>query len=99
MRLLYGMPGVSHENPVWTSLPLLKRLTTFISVTSMGFPPTMVLPTTPPSSPPQLLSPLWVPPPVFRAFFVGRGLKREVGFKLVVILSFEIAFRGKKLAC
>ena len=67
-RLLHGIADVGPEAPLWSSLPLLKRLATFISVTSTGFPPTMFPPTTPPSSPPLPLSPPMVPPPVFRVF-------------------------------
>jgi len=67
-RLLHGITDVGPEAPLWSSLPLLKRLATFIGVTSTGFPPTMVPPTTPPSSPPFSLSPPRVPPPVFRGF-------------------------------
>ena len=51
-RLLHGVSSVGQGAPLWSSLPLLKRLTTFISVTSTGFPPSMFPPDTPPSSPP-----------------------------------------------
>jgi len=64
-RLLHGVTDVGREAP---PLPLLKRLATFIGVTSTGFPPSMFLPTTPPTSPPFSLSPPRVPPPVFRVF-------------------------------
>ena len=67
-RLLHGVTDVGPEAPLWTSLPLLKGLATFIGVTCTGFPPTMFLPTTAPSSPPFSLSPRRVPPPVFRVF-------------------------------
>jgi len=67
-RLLHGVTGVGPEGPLWSSLPLLKRLATFIGVTSTGFPPTMFPPTTPPSSPPFSLSPPRVPRLVFRVF-------------------------------
>jgi len=66
--LLHGVTEVGPEAPLWSSLPLLKRLATFIGVTSTGFPPSMFTPTTPPSSPPFSLSPPRVPPPVFRVF-------------------------------
>ena len=56
-RLLPGVTDVGHEAPLWSSLPLLKRLATSICVPSTGFPPTMFPPTTPPSSPPFPLSP------------------------------------------
>ena len=69
--LLNGATSVSQDAPLWSSLPLLKRLTTFISVTSTGFPPTMFPPSTPPSSPPLPLSPLAVPPPGVSCFFVS----------------------------
>jgi len=67
-RLHHGVTDVGPEAPLWSSLPLLKRLATFIGATSTGFPPTMFLPPTPPSSPPFSLSPPRVPPPVFRVF-------------------------------
>jgi len=67
-RLLHGVTDVGPEAPLWSSLPLLKRLATFIGVTSTGFPPSMFPPTTPSSSPPLSLSPPRVPPPVFRIF-------------------------------
>jgi len=67
-HLLHGVTDVGHKAPLWSSLPLLKRLATFIGVTSTGFTPTMVPPTTPPSSPQFSLSPPRVPPPVFRVF-------------------------------
>jgi len=67
-RLLHGVTSVGPEAPLWTSLPLLKRLAAFIGVTSTGFPPTMFPPTTPPSSPLFSLSPPRVPPPVIRVF-------------------------------
>ena len=44
--LLHGVTDVGHEGPLWSSLPLLKRLATYISVTSWGFPPTMFSPNT-----------------------------------------------------
>jgi len=67
-RLLHSVTDVGPEAPLWSSLPLVKRLATFIGVTFTGFPPTMFPPTTPPSSPPFSLSPPRVPPPVFRVF-------------------------------
>ena len=67
-RLLHGVTDIGPEAPLWTSLPLLKRLATFIGFTSTGFPPTMFTPTTPPSSSPVFLSRPRVPPPVFRVF-------------------------------
>jgi len=67
-RFLHGVTSVDPEAPRWTSLPLLKRLATFIGVTSTGFPPTMFPPTTPPSSPFFSLSPPRVPPLVFLVF-------------------------------
>jgi len=67
-RLLHGITDVGPEAPIWTSLPLLKRVATFIGVTSTGFPSTIFPSTTPPSSPPFSLSPPRVPPPVFRVF-------------------------------
>jgi len=70
-RLLHSVSSVGQDAPLWSSLPLLKRLATFISVTSTGFPPTMFPPNTPPSSPPLPLSPLAVPPPGVSCFFVS----------------------------
>jgi len=70
-RLLHGVSEVGPEAPLSSSLPLLKRLATYIGVTSTGFPPTMFPPTTPPSSPPFSLSPPRLPPPVFRVFSLG----------------------------
>jgi len=67
-RLPHGVTDVGPEAPIWSALPLLKRLATFIGVTSTGFPPSRFPPTTPPSSLPVPLSPLRVPPPVFRVF-------------------------------
>ena len=67
-HLLHGVTSVSHEAPLWSSLSLLKRLATYISVTSMGFPSTMFPPTTLPSSPSLPLQPLTVSPPVFCVF-------------------------------
>jgi len=67
-RLLQGVADIGPEAPIWSSLQLLKRLATFIGVTSTGFPPTMFPPTTPPSSPPLSLSSARVPPPVLRVF-------------------------------
>jgi len=69
-RLLHGVSSVGQDAPLWSSLPLLKRLATFTSVTSTGFPPSMFPPDTPPSSPPLPLSPLAVPPPTFRVFWL-----------------------------
>jgi len=67
-RLLHPVVSVSHQAPLWSSLSLLKRLATSISVTSTGSPPTMFLPTTRPSSPSLSLSPLSVPRQAFRTF-------------------------------
>jgi len=67
-RILHGVTSVDPEAPLWTSLPVVKRLATFIVVTSTGFRPTMFPPTTPPSSPTFSLSRPRVPPPVFRVF-------------------------------
>lgn len=67
-RLLHGITDVAHEAPLWCSPPLLKRLASYITLTSTGFPVTMFPPTTPASSPPFLLSPPNPPPPMFRVF-------------------------------
>ena len=72
-RLLHSVTNVGHEAPLGSSLPLLKRLATYISVTSTGFPPTMFPPTTPPSSQPFPLSPPNPPPPVFRVFSLAEA--------------------------
>jgi len=70
-RLLHGVRDVGHEAPLWTSLPLLKRLASFISITSTGFPSNDV---------PALHSPVFPSyatlsrhgaPPGFSLFFVG----------------------------
>ena len=70
-RLLHGVTDVGPEATLWSSLPLLKRLATFIGVTSTGFPPSMFPPTTPSSSTPLSLSPPRVPPPVVRVFWLA----------------------------
>lgn len=67
-RLLHGVMSIGQDAPLWSSLPLLKRLASFISITSTIFPPGMFPRNTPPSSPTLPLSPLTVPPPVFRVF-------------------------------
>ena len=67
-RLLHGVTDVGPEAPLWSSLPLLKRLANFIGFTSTGFPPTMFPPTTPLSSPLPDLSPPRVPAPAVRVF-------------------------------
>jgi len=72
--LLHGVSSIGQDAPLWSTLPLLKRLATFISVTSTGFPPTMLPPNTPPSSPPLPLSRLAVPPPAFRVFSLAEVL-------------------------
>ena len=66
--LLHGVTGVGPEAPLWTSLPLLKRLATFIGVTSTGFPPMMFPPTSPPWSPVLSFSPQCAPPRSFGFF-------------------------------
>ena len=71
--LLHGVADVSHEAPLWSSLLLLKRLATYISVTSTGFSPTMFPPTTPPSSPPFPLSSPNPPPPLFCVFYLAEA--------------------------
>ena len=71
--VLHGVTDVGHEAPLWSSLPLPKRLATYLSVTSTGFPPTMFPPTTRPSSPPFPLSPPNLPPPVFRVFSLAEA--------------------------
>jgi len=71
--LLHGVTEVGQEAPLWSSPHLLKRLATYISVTTMGFPPMMFPPTTPPSFPPFPLSPPNPPPPVFRVFSLAEA--------------------------
>jgi len=81
-RLLHGVTDVGPEAPLWSSLPPLKRLPSFIGVTSTRFPPTMFPPATLPSSTRLPLSPPRVPLPVFRVF---RRLRyRVVGFSLLL---------------
>jgi len=70
---LHGITDVPHEAPLWSSLPQLKRLASYISVTSTGFPPTMFPPSTRPSSPPFPLSPPNPLPPVFRVFSLAEA--------------------------
>jgi len=74
--LLHGVSSVGQDPSLWSSLPLLKRLATFIGVTSTGLPPTMFPPNTPSSSPPLPLSPLAVPP---RRFVFFRWLRCRPG--------------------
>jgi len=66
--LLHGVSSVCQDASPWSSLPLLKRLATFLRVTTTGFPPTMFPPHTPSYAPPLPLSQLAVPPPVFHVF-------------------------------
>ena len=85
-RLLHGVSDVGSDALLWSSLPLLKRLATYIGVTSTGFPPTMFPPTTPPSSP-RFLSPPPGCPPRFFVFF--RWLRfRVVGLFFLTLLYF-----------
>ena len=72
-RILHGVTDVGHEAPLWSSLPLLKRLATYISVTATAFPPTMVPATAPPSSPPFPLSPPILPRTVFGVFSLAKA--------------------------
>jgi len=67
-RVLHGVSSVGQHGSLWSSLPLLKRLATFISITSTGFRTSMFAPDTPTSSPPLPLSPLPVPPAAFGVF-------------------------------
>ena len=84
LRLLHGVTDIGPEAPLWSSLPLLKRLATFIGVTSTGFPPTMFPPSTPTSSPPFSLSPPRVPP---RSFLFFRWLRYKVaGFSFLCLM-------------
>jgi len=79
--LLHGVTYVGPEAPLWSSLPLLKRLATSIGVTSTGFPPSRFPPTTPPLLPCSLSHPPGCPPPQFSVFF------RWLGYTVVGILS------------
>jgi len=72
-RLHHGVTDVGHEASLWSSLPLLKRLATYISVTSTGCPPTMFSPTTPSCSPPFPLRPPNPPPPLFRVLSLAEA--------------------------
>jgi len=85
-RLLHGVSDVGPEASLWSSLPLLKRLASYIGVTSTGFPPTMFPPTTPPSSPPFSLSPPRLPPPAFRVFSLAEVLGHWVIFPLLYFM-------------
>ena len=81
--LLHCVTDVGPEAPLLSSLPLLKRLATFIGVTSTGFPPTMFPPTTPPSSPRSLSHHPGCP---LRLFVFFRWLRyRVVGFLSFVL--------------
>jgi len=71
-RLLHGITDVGHVARLWSPLPLLKRLASYISVTSIGFP-TMFPPIVPPASPAFPLSPPNPPPPVFRVFSLAQA--------------------------
>jgi len=82
-RLLHGVTDIGPEAPLWSSLPLLKRLAAFIGVTSTGFPPTMFPPTTPPSSPRFLSRPPGCP---LRSFVFFRWLRYRVVGLLFFIL-------------
>jgi len=93
-RLLHGVTDVGPEVPLWSSLPLLKRLATFIGVTSMGFPPTMFPPSTPLSSPPFSLSPPRVPP---RCLVLFRWLRYRVAGSSFPRLMYAFYFRQTKL--
>jgi len=72
-RLLQGVTDVGHKARLWSSLPLPKRLATYISVTSTGFPPTMFAPTTTLSSLPFHISPPNPPPPVVHLFSLAEA--------------------------
>jgi len=87
-RLLHGVSDVSPGAPLWLSLPLLKRLATYIGGTSTGFPPTLFPPTTPPL-PPLFFS---LPPGYPLRFFVFfRWLKFEVvGLIFLSLLYFYV---------
>jgi len=72
-----GVTDVGHEAPIWSSLPLVKRLATYISVTSSGLPSNDVpayhspfLPTLPPLSPQPAA-------PRVPSIFLGRGLLKR----------------------
>ena len=71
--LVHRVTSIGPDAPLWTSLPLLRRLATLIGATSTGFSPTMFPPNTPPSSPPTPLSPLAITPPTFRVFSLAEG--------------------------
>ena len=47
-RLLGGVTSLGPDSPLWTDLPLLQALRSYILTTKTGFPPTM-LPSPPPS--------------------------------------------------
>jgi len=69
--LLHRVTDVGPEAPLWSSLPLLKRLATFIGVTSTGFPPHDVPTHHPPLFPSALSFSPHGAPPGFSCFFVG----------------------------
>ena len=82
-RLLHGVTDVGPEALLWSSLPLLKRLATFIGVTSTGFPPRCSRPPLP-HPPPRSLSP---PPGCPLPFF---GFFRWLRYRVVGFLSFVL---------
>jgi len=49
-HLLHGVTSIGQKAPLWSFLTLLKKLSTYLSASSTGFPPIMFPPTTPPSS-------------------------------------------------
>ena len=80
LHLLHCVTEVGTKAPLSTFLPMLKRLATFIGVTSTGFPPSLIAPTTPPSSPTVSLSPPCVPPAVFCIFSLAEVSGRWASF-------------------
>ena len=67
-RLLHGVTSVGQAAPLWSTPSLVRKLGSYISVTTTGYPPTIFPPTTQPCSPPFRLSPSIPPPPVFQVF-------------------------------
>ena len=70
--VLQGVTHSGHKAPLRMALLLLKSVATLNSMGSTGFRPEMFRPDMPLSSPPLYLSPLKVPPPVFRVFSLAQ---------------------------
>jgi len=79
-RLLHGVTDVGPEAPLWSSLPLLKRLATLIGVTSTDFPPRCSHPPLPPVPRHSLSHPPGCPPRSLVFFSLAEVSGRWVSF-------------------